>query len=253
MYNINELPASKLLAMEGAKLEMLRGRAVVCKLKKELIIADSVLEKGEKVVCSYDFAGDGWKKIYISEAEWLKHKTTAELFSKGMVAINWAHYSHVITLQEFRDCFEILDEESEIVTKHIQASEEEICRLQEINGERNSIKEEAEEYMGSAITFQVVYSCMFFFAAFIMAALRSDLVSGIIATLLTCTSIIGIINSLSDNPFLLSLSRKYKKAKKEYEDLCKRYDDKKEKAAEYLDNIRRKDGWLIKNGKEDIK
>lgn len=122
MYNINELPASKLLAMEGAELEMLRGRAAVCKLKKDLIINDIVLEKGEKVVCSYDFAGDGWEKIYISEAEWLKRKTTAELFSKGVVAIYWGHYSHVITLQEFRDCFEILDEESEIVTKHIRAS-----------------------------------------------------------------------------------------------------------------------------------
>ena len=247
MYNINELPASKLLAMEGAKLEMLRGRAVVCKLKKELIIADSVLEKGEKVVCSYDFAGDGWEKIYISETEWLKHKTTAELFSKGMVAINWAHYSHVITLQEFRDCFEILDEESEIVTKHIQASEEEICRLKEINGERNSIKEEAEECVGNATWIQTGVCCLLFIAAFLVAAIFHNLTLGIIAILLVLAAMASAVNAITaDTPFLLFLSRKYKKAKKEYEDLCKRYDDKEEKAAEYLDNVRRKDGWLIK-------
>ena len=250
MYKLDSLPASKALEMEGVTLRgLLDNRIVVCRLKKDFIPERKlVLEKGDVVVCTYDgvygVSPNTHERIHISEKTWLQNRTSAEILDNKyqIVASDWWQCDIPVTFQEFKEYFEILEEDSEVVSRHYKMSEDSINKRQKLNGQLHDIVEEANKMFSiQAAVFAVPMGVGFFMM--IYSGVCENVTALIIGGVLVLLGLAGVFASVCDYPVCHLVGHKCK-AEIKYDETKKKYDAEKTDSIIRLDEIRRKDGWL---------
>lgn len=254
MYKLSELPVSRAIEEEDSTLKVLEDRVAVCRLKKNLRVGeDTMLEKGDIIACTYDGVygkePNVYEAIHISDKMWLQGRPSSRiLVNDPFLDLRWWRYKKRITLQEFKDCFEILESESELINKHVQMSKEEESKLRKIKFKANNIRSEQRRNRETDLIIKGCILGVAFLVSSIMFIIRAYIAFdiGLACVSIAAFILITIAEYSEAVPYIPLFKRsKFKKNKKELKELKEQFETELSNATASLDNIRCKDGWLV--------
>lgn len=110
----------------GTNLSCIKGRTIVCKVIKSFVVDHDnnivKFEEGDIIVCSPDMDLNGDKCLFLSEESYIKSLSSISYIKRD--EDDFWQYKADCSLEQFKETFEVLDEETAVLESCIEKSKD---------------------------------------------------------------------------------------------------------------------------------
>lgn len=125
MIKFSECTISKAIE-HGTNLSCIKGRIIVCKVIKDFVVDHDnnivKFEEGDIIVCSFDMDLNGCKCLLLSEESYIKSLSSISFIKRD--EDDFWQYKADYSLEQFKETFEVLDEETAALESCIEKSKD---------------------------------------------------------------------------------------------------------------------------------
>ena len=142
MFKFSEVEVSKAIAT-GTNISCIEDRFVVCRLKKDFIVNTAnnkvMFEKGDIVICTGDDSGKEWCLRLLDEQQ-LKSMSSEDFIKSPTSWLTYDGYKAQCSLDEFKETFEVCDDETKLVESHVKVAKKSHYALNETKDKVRSVE-----------------------------------------------------------------------------------------------------------------
>lgn len=246
MFKFSEIEVSKAIA-NGTNISCIEDRFVVCRLKKDFIVNTAnnrvMFEKGDIVICTGDYSNEKWWLRLLDEQQ-LKSMSSEDFIKSPTSWLTYDGYKAQCSLDEFKETFEVRDNETELVENHVKAAKKSHYTLNKAENKIHSVKHDYESTEALRQTLVTILLIVAGIAGMICSAilLHSTVIGAIFLALSLTLLGIGLfgIVAVSDDEVLDCFKIRNKT---KLDEVQKEYDAQLNAGAAALNALRSKDGW----------
>ena len=250
MFKFSEVEVSKAIA-NGTNISCIEDRFVVCRLKKDFIVNTAynriMFEKGDIVICTGDYSNEKWWLRLLDEQQ-LKSMSSEDFIKNPTSWLTCDGYKAQCSLDEFKETFEVRDDETELVESYVKAAEKSHNALDETEDKIRSVKhhyKSKEALRQSLVTILLIVAGI---AGMLCSGilLHSTIKKAIFYALSLISLGIGLfgIDVVPVDDEVLGCFKIRNKTK--LDEAQKEYDAQLNASVAALNNLRSKDGWYTK-------
>ncbi len=250
MFKFSEVEVSKAIA-NGTNISCIEDRFVVCRLKKDFIVNTAnnrvMFEKDDIVICTGDYDSKEWWLRLLDEQQ-LKSMSSEDFIKSPTSWLTYDGYKAQCSLDEFKETFEVCDDETELVESHVKAAKKNHYTLNETKDKIYSIKhhyESKEALRQALVTILLIVAgiagmvCSFM----LLHSIVKEAIFFTLSLILLGIGLFGIVAvSVDDEVFdCFKIRNKIK-----LDEAQKEYDAQLNASVAALNALRSKDGWYTK-------
>ena len=245
MFKFSEVEVSKAIA-NGTNISCIKGRFVVCRLKKNFIVNTAnnrvMFEKDDIVICTSDYDGKEWWLKLLDEQQF--KSMSSEVFIKSPTSwLTCDGYKTQCSLDEFKETFEVCDNETELVESHVKAAKKSHYALNKIKDKIRSIKGDYENKERWRQALAICAITVAGAASVILYIIVKEIIFFILLLIVLGISILGISTASIDDEVLGCFKIRNKT---KLDEAQKEYDAQLNASAAALNALRSKDSWYTK-------
>lgn len=247
MFKFSEVEVSKAIA-NGTNISCIEDRFVVCRLKKDFIVNTAnnrvMFEKDDIVICTGDYDSKEWWLRLLDEQQ-LKSMSSEDFIKSPTSWLTYDGYKAQCSLDEFKETFEVCDDETKLVESHVKVAKKSYYALNETKDKVRSVE---YHYESKESLRQALVSILLIVTGVAGMVCSVILLHGIVkgsvfftlSVILLGIGLFGVAATSADDE-VLSCFKIRNKSK--LDEAQKEYDAQLNASAAALNALRSKDGW----------
>lgn len=249
MFKFSEVEVSKAIA-KGTNISCIEDRFVVCRLKKDFIVNTAnnkvMFEKGDIVICTGDYDSKWWLRLL--DEQQLKSMPSEDFIKSPTSWLTRDGYKAQCSLDEFKETFEVRDDETKLVESHVKAAKKSHYALNETKNKIYSVKyhyENKESLRQALVSILLIVTGVagMVCSVILLHNIVNEVVFFILSLILLGIGLFGIVAISYDDEVLDCFKIRNKTKLVEAQ---KEYDAQLNASAAALNALRSKDGWCTK-------
>lgn len=249
MFKFSEVEVSKAIA-NGTNISCIEDRFVVCRLKKNFIVNTAnnrvMFEKGDIVICTGGYDGKWWLRLL--DEQQLKSMSSEDFIKSPTSWLTYDGYKAQCSLDEFKETFEVCDDETKLVESHVKAAKKSHYALNETKDKIYSVKyhyENIESLRQALVSILLIVTGVAVMVCSII--LLHNIVNRVVFLLLSWIllgiGLFGVVATSADDEVLGCFKIRNKT---KLDEAQKEYDAQLNADVAALNALRSKDGWYTK-------